>query len=259
MSEKSISKMMNMYCAPLFLQNAFLAEGHNAESVNATATFVRRKGHLYIVTCRHVKEHMAKNESWSANIHGNRVLIPLNTWSEAGAVSTLQDIDDLGGTDICISYFSEYHLELVSGSKPKKPINLDKYLEPNWKDINLCCAVGFPDKEKSEIETNVASSMIEVTAELVSPINPKNPMFALQSKLPQPSRYGFSGISGGPIFCVENDRLMPIGITFEGAPSGRPIASSGDSFLQPEDIMVRGYTLTPEIFDEWLYSAGLTD
>lgn len=41
---------------PLWIQDHFLTSGHDENTPSATATFVKRKGCHYLVTCRHVLE-----------------------------------------------------------------------------------------------------------------------------------------------------------------------------------------------------------
>ena len=48
---------------PLRIQHHFLATGHGESTPNAIATFVKRKGHHYMVTCRHVLQMVADRRS----------------------------------------------------------------------------------------------------------------------------------------------------------------------------------------------------
>ena len=96
--------------------------------------------------------------------------------------------------------------------------------------------------------------MVEVVAHLSSNLNASEDRFTIQSKLREPSKYMLSGISGGPVFAFQSKgRIVPIGIVFEGHPSGE---ADGDDrplgFLTENDIMVRGLVLTPEKFAYWL-------
>ena len=106
------------------------------------------------------------------------------------------------------------------------------------------------------------------------------PQFSLYSRLKDPPRYGFSGMSGGPVYAIEESKIkgdprfpigeddprfpigeddprFPIGIVFEGSPSTIKSAeqsheSTTQGFLDKRDILLRVLTLTPETFDEWL-------
>jgi hypothetical protein len=96
--------------------------------------------------------------------------------------------------------------------------------------------------------------MALVAAEPASTMPPGSASFTLRSRVEAPHGYYFSGLSGGPIFIPEADRLVPVGIVIEGGPSS---SSAPESFISDANtIFVRGQTLTPMIFKEWL---GLTD
>jgi hypothetical protein len=241
---------------PLFIHDAFLSDGHNETTLSATATLVKRFGQCYIVTCLHVKKEAHLNPRWTASVHAGKTIINLNHWSKDGIVPALKDVDDEFSSDICISIFDEHHLELLNEVKLKIPIDLDQYQEPNWRDIKFGHAAGFPNQAKVKQGEQVTSSMVEVVAELASDIGPDIPVFALQSELSQKSPYGFSGMSGGPIFDAAGESLRPIGIIFEGAPSGQEGQKPSSAFLTELDILIRGCLLTPVTFDRWLRSAG---
>jgi hypothetical protein len=53
-------------CAPLYIQDAFLFNGHDASTKNATATLVKFKGRYYACTCRHVVEIVKKRRKMRA-------------------------------------------------------------------------------------------------------------------------------------------------------------------------------------------------
>jgi hypothetical protein len=78
--------------------------------------------------------------------------------------------------------------------------------------------------------------------------------------LEKPHGYYFSGISGGTLYAVEEEILVPVGIVFEGYPSTKKQAearANSTAFLDEHDIFIRALTLTPEIFEEWLRRAKL--
>jgi hypothetical protein len=47
---------------PLFLQDHFLATGHDVSTKNATATYVKFENRIYACTCRHVVEIIRKRQ-----------------------------------------------------------------------------------------------------------------------------------------------------------------------------------------------------
>lgn len=252
----SRSKAINRCCVPLFIHDAYLSDGHNETTLSATATLVRRFGICYLVTCLHVKREAHSNPRWTASVHAGKTVINLNHWSKDGIVPSLRDVDDEFSSDICISTFDDCHLDILNKTKPKSPIDLDRYQEPSWRDIQFGHAAGFPDQAKIKQGDHVASSMVEVIAELASAIGPSAPTFTLQSEISDMSPHGFSGMSGGPIFVGGGEKLCPLGIIFEGAPSGQENQTSSNAFLTERDILIRGCLLTPTTFDNWLRSAG---
>jgi len=152
----------------------------------------------------------------------------------------------------------DHLVKILGRDKPKVPIDLDGYEEPRWDHIKFCLAAGFPDRAKSDGDSVVSSPMVEAVAELASAIDPTNASFALQSELETPSPYGFSGMSGGPIFAIwDEEPPVPIGIVFEGYPSGQEVGASADAFLGDRDILIRGHLLTPQTFAGWLRNTEL--
>lgn len=255
MERAEVSKAVNATCAPVFIGNYFLADGHNSGTQSATATFVRLEGVTYVVTCRHVKSLAFATPGWTARLHAHPAIISLSNWSSVGLIPTLRDVDE-SHADISVCALPDHLMEQLARNKPKAPIDLDRYEPPKWDRITYCLAAGFPDRAKSHTDLHVASPMVEVIAHLASSISPSSTSFALQSELEEPTPYKLSGMSGGPIFAVnEDEEIQPIGIVFEGHPSGEDGISSTDSFLTDLDILVRGHVLTPETFAGWLSSA----
>lgn len=252
------SKLVNMTCCPLFIGNRYVFDGHSSRTTSATATFVEFKGQHYVVTCRHVKEAAFYQPGSSARLQAGRTVISLDHFSSTGLKPSLRDVEGETYVDISICALPGHYIELLAREKPKAPINLDRYEEPRWDSVRLCLAAGFPDGEKSHDDQHVASPMVEVLAELASPVGQDFPTFTLQSELETPSPWGLSGMSGGPIFMLNSadGRPIPIGIIFEGHPSGTEVQRSADAFLGDHDVLIRGHLLTPQTFSGWLRDAG---
>ena len=53
-----------------------------------------------------------------------------------------------------------------------------------------------------------------------------------------------------PMFVIQEERLIPVALTFEGWPQTKDDAPHAN--LTDQDIMVRGLTLTPDSFRRWL-------
>lgn len=258
MDQEQRSKYINTTCAPLFLNNYFLANGHNSLTTSATATFIQYEGMIYAVTCAHVNAAASSRDRCTAQLHAGRVVVNLSEWSSIGKVSALRDVIGTAPVDISICPIADHLFEIISRGKPKVPINLDEIPEANWDAVDFCLAAGFPDRAKTKNDESVASPMVEVIAQLASSLSPSTVTFTLQSTLEKPSTYKFSGMSGGPIFALFDETPpVPIGILFEGFPSSEEAGTSDASFLGDRDILIRGHVLTRCIFAGWLRDAGL--
>lgn len=248
---------MNATCAPLFL-GSILADGHGVQTASATATFVKFRNRNYVVTCRHVKKIAFSQAGWTARLHAHPAIIELAHWTSAGRQPTLNDVGSDASIDISLCPLPEHLMEMLAKNKPKAPIDLDRFSPPNWREITHCLAAGFPDRAKSEDGTSLASPLIEVVAEIASTVDARSTSLVMQSQLQRPPGWGFSGMSGGPIFALdESDQPSPVGIIFEGYPSGEEGPRSEDAFLRDNDVLIRGHLLTPDIFTAWLQAANL--
>ena len=245
-----------MHCLPIFIGKPFVLDGRPPSNPSATATLVKFKNRLWVVTCDHVRVTAESNPEWVASLAAGNVTLELGCWGEGGWRSALKKVDCFeSGVDIAIAEIPNHSLETLSRSKPKAPIDLDEFIEPNWASVKQCIAVGFPDRmKKSRVETSILESpMVEAVADLCDLPGPSAKYVTLHSELHRPARFALSGISGGAIFAICDDTILPAAITFEGHPSGPlldPIASP--SWLKPEDLFVRGLLLRPTYFSDWL-------
>lgn len=241
-------------CLPLFIGNYFFADGHNQESTNATITFINFQNIIYGVTCKHVHDEVHKVKHSTARIIIGNVVQNLSGWSHFGLESYISDVAE--DIDISIIKISENIWREIQEKKKRTFIDLDYYEEPDWSNIKSCIAAGFPNKSKSIQGNQVAASKIEITAELASNLTPSSKTFTIFSTLESPSPHNFSGISGGPIYCINDHSFLPIGIVYEGFPSGEEEnARNSESFYHDNDITVRGIVINPNNFQEWLVNA----
>ncbi|HEX7851001.1 MAG TPA: hypothetical protein VF485_14825 [Sphingomonas sp.] len=235
-----------------------LADGHKASSPSATATFVRFENRIFVVTCLHVKQIAFKGRGSTARLHAGRAVIELAHWTTKGVrVPSLRDVDRDTAIDVSLCELPVYLLELLSRDKVKRPIDLDNFTAPDWPIIRYCLAAGFPDRAKSEDGAILTSPMVEAVAELASKVDSASTSFVLQSKLKTAPKWTFSGMSGGPIFALGANTPQPVGIIFEGYPSGEEANRPSDAFLCERDILIRGQMLTPDIFRSWLHAVEL--
>jgi hypothetical protein len=75
----------------------------------------------------------------------------------------------------------------------------------------------------------------------------------MESRLDAPHGWFFSGISGGPIYIIQDNKLVPVGLLYDGWPQQK-----GDEHEKYNecDIVIRGVVLTPEHLERWLKAAG---
>jgi hypothetical protein len=260
MEPKERSALMNSYCAPLFIGEDYLADGHDEKTISATVTFVRFNGVDSAVTCRHVSDEAYKSLTSTARIHFGRAVIRLKEFKGKSFERSLMDVDGDKKIDLSITAFGNGNLETISetSGKPKSPIDLDNFQAVIVNENDMGLAVGFPDEHKSLNGKVVESPMVEAIVAFNTSLEPGQETFALHSTLDKPSEFGLSGISGGPIFALDtNGSPLPCGIVFEGHPSAINYeASSSSAFFNSNDLFIRGYSLTPTTFEAWLEGAG---
>lgn len=251
---------------PVYLQDFFLATGHTDSTRNATATFVRRNGHTYACTCRHVLTQSTDSSVVGPGtthptlaLTADQLVINLSSFVATGLVPALKAPEpQFCEAELDISIACIDHVwTAFSRKKDKEPIDLDNWSEPPWSMIEKCIAFGYFDEPKALIGGVVHTPMGEVAADVATELSGDRRTFALSSRLEEPTNYSFSGISGGPVFGLWGEseasaQFAPIGIVFEGSPGSSRTKSSPDAYLSSNDIFIRGITLTPETFSGWL-------
>jgi hypothetical protein len=239
-------------CMPLFVGD--LSKGHTSAMMNGTATFVRRSGKVYAVTCNHVIEQCAGGMFGMPRLQVDKTIYSLHNISRNGTFrSTFNPARDALGSsppDIGISEISGIW-PVLQDKKNKQAIDLDMKVKPHWDEIENCVAGGFADEHKDQDDRYVRSYLALVLGQLASKIGPDYPTFTMESKQPKEAKWFLSGISGGPVYAVAED-LIPIGIVFAGQPGSQHSPTGSDSFLAPDEIIIRGRLLTADTFDSWL-------
>lgn len=234
---------------PLFIQDYFLRTGHTAKQTNGTVTFLKYKNAIFACTCRHVFEEVKDNLVLAVMVE--RMVLNFASIGPVGVVSSFRSVQSTIA-DIAVSPVPQGMWQFLVTKKAKRAIDLDAFASVPWNLIKVCHAAGYPTEHKEDAGGIVRSPMPRVMAELQSTISDGMKEFTLHSRLDQPHGMFFSGISGGPIVGETTQRdLVPVGIVFEGAPSSKKREQS--IFAGPNDLMIRGYVLTPEIFEHWLH------
>ena len=142
---------------PLWIQDHFLAGGHDENTPNATATFVKRKGRHYLVTCRHVLEIVSKRRTAGGErqltmaLEIDGTVLNLSRVSAQGVVLNVRTPEarmHSERADIALAPLDESNWKRLSERKNKEAIDLDSWREPNWSVVRHCLAVGYENEGK---------------------------------------------------------------------------------------------------------------
>jgi hypothetical protein len=284
-TNENIDAQVKCFCAPLFATGQFLQGGHGESTVSATVTFVKFESHIYAVTCHHVLSafltaSVTAGQRLVPSIHSGKVVHQFGTYGpdqtyiwafvscrEFPKVEDITNDDDVSKTalaaldrknadkpDIAIADVTAVW-EVMSKQRNAEAIDLDAWVEPKWSEVQpVWLAYGFPDNHKYLQGDKVVAPMPRVTAELATEPPGESDKYILCSTLGAEHGWGFSGMSGGPVFVAHTteDRYAFVGITFEGAPSSKELDGNREAFVRKNDILLRGYHVTPKRFREWL-------
>jgi len=250
-----MQKIARASCDPLWIQHRFLATGHDVTLDNGTATFIKFRNRYFICTCRHVAD-AAKGDFVPALMAGQLILNVASCHPD-GVYRQNFRFPDRDNYDIAIAPMTDFHFGLMESRKGKAAIDLDAWEDPEWPTAGTLAAVGYLNEHKHNQADNVATPMNFAVADLASSIGPQLPTFTLSSIVDEAHGLFFSGMSGGPVFITASeDKMIPVGIIFEGGPSsGRH--ENPQSSIGATDIFIRAHTLTPTIFEGWLAAVGL--
>ena len=268
---------------PLWIQDHFLATGHDENTPNATATFVKRRGRHYMVTCRHVLESVTKRRDAGGEtqltmaLHVDRGVLNLSSVGPEGIVLSVRAPGaDLHSrpADVALASLEPSYWELLSSRKSKTAIDLDFWQTPDWSTVRKCMAVGYENEGKTTIRNEgsemVAARLLNVVADVCSMPAEDTTKFELMSELDRVHGFAFSGMSGGAVYAIEgsdrtefeDDELFPVGIVYEGFPATHRarepgVEDAGRSIFSKRHVFIRAQMLTPGIFDDWLERCGM--
>lgn len=157
---------------------------------------------------------------------------------------------------------------IIDGHNAEKPNGALTYIEYRGRTFGITCAHVYEEQNKTGKWPTIHGSdhyifqLIDTTSDgcesLFRPLRsgPNDNSFLLTSSLDADNKYFFSGMSDGPVYSVQNLKDNPnlIGIVFEGVPGSSTEWNARDesSFYTGRDIQIKAYTLTPEIFEQWL-------
>lgn len=278
-----LDKRVHAAIAPLFATDMALAKGHSDAALNATVTFVRRDRKIYAITCHHVLEafrleatllkrplapsvHLGRRIFQFKTHHGSAIRWTFRSCRAFTDFQILEDATALNrfnekyasAPDIAIADVPSDTWQMFKAARPMEPIDLDAWIEPAWNRLQpMWAAYGFPNDHKYLAGDKVSAPMPRIILELQSSAPQQREDFVLCSPLEHEHGFGFSGISGGPVLAESeaDQRFYFTGIVFEGMPSSVKPTGNTEAFLGPNDILLRGYLLSPERFDTWRAAA----
>ncbi|TYD36749.1 hypothetical protein CEK63_04410 [Xanthomonas sontii] len=258
-----------------------LDSGHDTSVTSATATFVKFQSRFYVVTCHHVlsaffSASVRNNRHIVPTLHSGRSIYQLGRYTRQGTYrwcfQSCRDFPDSADVDneealtaldrknaerpdIAIADVTEIWTQFQD-ERNAEAIDLDTWTEPEWTTIqSTWLAFGFPDAHKYEDEGKLVAPMPRVSASLATDFpTQERPTYILWSTLTSDHGWGFSGISGGPVLVAHatDDKFFFVGITFEGAPSRKELHEDAEALVRKNDIVLRGYHLSPMQFGLWL-------
>jgi hypothetical protein len=252
------------------MQDLFLFGGHDASTRNATATFVTFKERQYACTCRHAVEIVQKRRQARHSPFPTLALsfdethIPLSFFTAEGlkdAISIVTPGENEEYLDLAIADISAFWPRLSDRGKVAIDLNLEGYREPRWARAQMLAAAGWPEINKRNVirddgQERVFGTMTLIIADKCGELNRHDRIVLMRSDLGKPHGWFFSGVSGGPMYVMQEERLIPVALAFEGWPQTKNDPRHAE--LTDQDIMVRGLTLTPDNFRRWLAAAGFT-
>ena len=261
-----LAKLAEQNCEPLYLSHPFMRDGHSANKANATISYVKYRGTVYGITCAHVYDQQfgeSGDTEKVLTVWGDRLIYRFGNWAQDGYQSHFRLLRKSGSSseslDIAVIKLLAPFPELHLARKGKIPIDLDHWEEPDWGSISTCVVSGYPTEHKEQSDSHVAANLLQIVAELTRPLSAGTNDFMLASTLPEKNDYFFSGVSGGPVYCIPSDSTMTlVGVVFEGSPgsSAEWEKRGQESFFSKEDVQFRAYLLTPSIFAKWIDCAG---
>ncbi len=262
-----LTKLAVQNCEPLYLSHPFLKDGHSATKANATILYIKYLGTVYGITCAHVyDQQFGENGAIEKvlTVWGDRLIYQFGNWSSDRYQSHFRILRNEKSApeslDIAIIKLPTPFPESHMGKKGKVAIDFDHWEPPQWSSISTCVVSGFPTEHKEQSDSHVAAKFLQVVAELTRPIDAGTNDFMLASTLPEKNDYFFSGLSGGPVYCIKSDdTLTVVGVVFEGSPGSAAEwwKRGQDSFFTKENVQFRAYLLTPSVLARWINDAGM--
>lgn len=251
-----LSELVVNYCDPLFISDRNRIHQSNVRKSNGTITYINYKNQLWGVTAAHVANLKNPKNRLTLCGCGTQPVYIAKSNTYGGFRLLRKNEDDKKNPDIAILKISNEIKINHFDSNLKKAIDLEKWEKPDTtEEIITPVAFGFPTEHKTQQGRVTLSDLVLVAGYISNKWSFYNDGFSFHAELQENSEYFLSGMSGGPIFHAEDREHDPllIGIVYQGTPGGKYKEPPG---LGMNNVFVFGHTLTPDIFDTWLYLAG---
>ena len=256
-------------CAPLYIMDAHLIEGYDESTRNGTATFVQLGGRYYACACRHMVEITQKRRESGRSKFATLALgykqgferlsfftaEGLNDAVRAVPAGVNEEFLDLAIADIT-SFWDRFSSEWGSVAIE---MDEDRWHEPRWARAELLAAAGWPEMGKRNVTTDdgrdiVRGTLMYTVAQVKGGLSRTDRVAMMESRLEQPHNWYFSGMSGGPMYVLQDEKIIPVALLYDGWPQ-----KLGDTHEKYDEhwIAIRGAVLTPSNFARWLNAAGL--
>lgn len=279
--ERELDATVHTFCAPLYGTGRWMVGGHTEASTSATATFIRHQGRVYAVTCHHVidafrVESIKSGRLLAPSLHLGNTIVQFSESTDRGVEKwSFRSCRDFASPeileceermndfqrknsklpDIAIADITSKWSSISQTGRPLAALDLDEWVAPIWDDVqHVWLAYGFPTDHKTRDKNMVAAPMPRIASEIVSFPGDGKLEFTLCSSLEKEHQWGFSGVSGGPVFAPHKteDKFAFVGVVFEGAPSCMKVERNTDAIIQPEDIYIMANYISPDIFKTWI-------
>lgn len=250
-------KETKRHCAAFFYawsfgQIYFRNPGDDYIKEQGTLTFVEHNNECYAITNQHV---IGKN--WQERLKKESLMLALDTHKLWGVspvfVSPPKDeINILYPThfpkDIAVFPFSNNKNKLINANKT--PILLQEQV-PEIKPDEIVLVVGFPGGERENISETTCGHQLAHVFGTVRSVS-ENSIIIQDNNPTRDKDISFGGMSGGPIFKVNEDdgSYQFIGISYEG--KGFKRKNEFDEEEIGDDIWVYGFPLSGRVLEEIL-------
>ena len=195
-------------CSAIYLIDSFPVNGFNEKYPNGTVTYISHNDRYFYVTCKHVVELCGEHTSlvvtqgdfyfnFLVADHSNKELTIGSKFHTPKKTFNFEYIKDIAVFEIPANQAVNF-FRIIN----KEPISLPSVASCS---VDWACAVGYPSNMKKERTDNgqrqVSSSCCRVQIEMASSSISREFTCSSDYEL---GDIDFSGMSGGPIFSVDN-------------------------------------------------------